>query len=183
MPPWRAVGVGVALETARLRLHPLTPDHLEHLVALHGDPQVMAFITGTGEPPDVVASASLPDLLSRRTLAIFETATGTFLGWGSLRPEAGQAELGYRLARSAWGQGFGSEAARALVDLGFGTLELTRIWGQTMAVNVGSRRVMEKAGLTYVRTVHLDWENPLPGSEQGEVEYAFTLTDWRARRA
>ena len=172
----------MVLETARLRLSPLTADHLPHLVALHGDAQVMAFITGAGEPPEVVANASLPDLLSRRTWAIFEKVTEAFLGWVSLRLEGDQAELGYRLVRSAWGQGFASEAAGAVVDMGFGTEEITRIWGQTMSVNAGSRRVMETAGLAYVRTFHLDWDDPLPGSEQGEVEYAITQADWRGQQ-
>jgi hypothetical protein len=42
-----------------------------------------------------------------------------------------------------------------------------------MAVNAGSRRVLERAGLRYVRTFHLDWADPLPGAEHGEVEYAL----------
>lgn len=63
------------------------------------------------------------------------------------------------------------------MDLGFGQLGLSRIWAQTMAVNTGSRRVMERAGLGYVRTFHLAWDDPLPGAEQGEVEYAIARTD------
>lgn len=59
------------METARLRLRPLAPDDLEHLVALHGDPQVMAFITGAGETREVVETHSLPDLLARRTWLLF----------------------------------------------------------------------------------------------------------------
>ncbi|MDP2009361.1 MAG: GNAT family N-acetyltransferase [Phenylobacterium sp.] len=166
------------METARLRLRPLTPDDLEHLVALHGDPQVMSFITGAGETREVVETQSLPDLLARRTWLLFEGET--FLGWVSLRVEGDEAELGYRLTPAAWGRGYATEAARALVALGFRQLGLARIWGQTMAVNVGSRRVMEKAGLTYVRTFHLAWDDPLPGAEQGEVEYALSRADWRS---
>lgn len=165
------------MQTARRRLRPLTPGDLEHLVALHGDPQVMAFITGAGETRETVQTESLPDLLSRRTWLLFEAET--FVGWASLRLEGDEAELGYRLTRAAWGQGYASEAARALVDLGFRHLGLARIWGQTMAVNLASRRVMEKAGLAYVRTFHLAWDDPLPGSEQGEVEYALLRADWR----
>lgn len=165
------------METARLRLRPLTSGDLEYLVVLHGDPEVMAFITGAGETRDAVARESLPDLLSRRTWLLFERAA--FLGWASLRLEDGEAELGYRLHRSAWGHGYASEAARALVNMGFGELGLTRVWGQTMAVNLASRRVMEKAGLGYIRTFHVDWDDPLPGAELGEVEYALTRADWR----
>ncbi|MBP7650867.1 MAG: GNAT family N-acetyltransferase [Phenylobacterium sp.] len=165
------------METARLRLRPLTPDDLEHLVALHGDPEVMAFISGAGETREVVEARSLPDLLARRTWLVFEGET--FLGWASLRVEGDEAELGYRLVRAAWGRGYASEASRALVELGFRDLGLSRIWAQTMAVNAGSRRVMEKAGLRYIRTFHLTWDDPLPGAEQGEVEYAIARTGWR----
>ena len=38
-----------------------------------------------------------------------------------------------------------------------------------MAVNTGSRRVLEKAGMTHVATWHEDWDDPLPGTDQGEV--------------
>ena len=146
-------------------------------MALHGDPEVMTFITGAGETREVVETRSLPDLLARWTWLLFDG--DVFLGWASLRLEGGEAELGYRLIRSAWGRGYAGEAARALVDLGFHQLGLTRIWAQTMAVNTGSRRVMEKAGLRYMRTFHVEWDDPLPGSEQGEVEYALTRADWR----
>jgi RimJ/RimL family protein N-acetyltransferase len=49
-----------------------------------------------------------------------------------------------------------------------------------MAVNLRSRRVMETAGLTYVRTFHLEWDEPIEGVEQGEVEYALTRAEWLA---
>ena len=42
-----------------------------------------------------------------------------------------------------------------------------------MAVNIGSRRVMEKAGLRFVRSFHADWPVHIPGDEQGDVEYAL----------
>ena len=49
-----------------------------------------------------------------------------------------------------------------------------------MAVNSGSRRVMEKAGLRYARTVHLDWSEPLDGNEHGDVEYRLLRDEWLA---
>ncbi len=52
-----------------------------------------------------------------------------------------------------------------------------------MAVNLASRRAMEKAGLEYTRTFHLEWEDPLPGTEHGEVEYALTKEDWERQEA
>ena len=52
-----------------------------------------------------------------------------------------------------------------------------------MAVHAASRRVMEKAGLTLVRTFHQPWPYKIPGDEQGDVEYALTRAGWEHREA
>ena len=49
-----------------------------------------------------------------------------------------------------------------------------------MAINTASQRVMEKAGLRYVRTFHTDWHEKIPGDEHGDVEYALTREEWKA---
>jgi len=101
------------------------------------------------------------------------------LDWPDAPPgEVTVAELGYRLRASAWGRGYATEGARALVRRAFTELAVTRIVANTMAVNTRSRRVLEKAGLTYLRTVHLDWPDPLPGNEHGDVEYQLHRDDW-----
>src|SRR5262245_10810371 len=159
-----------------------TPDDTEHLVALNADPEVMRYLTG-GEPlsRDTIVRDVLPSYIAPRgrlahwIWAAHEKTSGAFIGWFSLRPRvpgpADEAELGYRLARAAWGRGLATEGARAVIAKGLGELGLTRIFAETMAVNVASRRVLEKAGLHYVRTLHLRWEKPIPGTERGEVEY------------
>jgi hypothetical protein len=50
-----------------------------------------------------------------------------------------------------------------------------------MAVNHPSRRMLEKTGLTHVRTIYPDWRDPLPGSELGEVEYEITRDEWETK--
>ena len=50
-----------------------------------------------------------------------------------------------------------------------------------MAVNAASRRVMERLGMKHVRTFFEAYPEPLPGSEDGEVEYAITRAEWRRR--
>jgi RimJ/RimL family protein N-acetyltransferase len=118
--------------------------------------------------------------------AAVEKSTGTFLGWFLFRPPRaddtppGEIELGYRLRQAAWGRGFATEGSLALVAKGFTEMGVQRVIATTTAVNSGSRRVMEKVGLRYVRTFHLDWRDPLPGSEHGDVEYAITLDEWRS---
>ena len=50
-----------------------------------------------------------------------------------------------------------------------------------MTVNTASRRVMERCGLRYVRTFHLEWDDPIEGTEHGDVEYELTKADWERR--
>ena len=54
-----------------------------------------------------------------------------------------------------------------------------RVFATTMTVNVASRRVMEKAGLKFVRTFHQPWPDYIEGQEQGDVEYALLRSEWR----
>ncbi len=113
-----------------------------------------------------------------------------FVGWWILEPPQradqgpvdGQAELGYRLLRRYWRRGLASEGARELIRHGFVDLGLDRIFAETMAVNVASRATMAAAGLRHVRTFHLDVDEPLPGSDLGEVEYAITREQWLSGR-
>ena len=63
-----------------------------------------------------------------------------------------EPELGYRLRRSAWGQGYATEGAAALVDKAFRDHGAQRVVAETMAVHTASRRVMEKLGFTYEKT-------------------------------
>jgi RimJ/RimL family protein N-acetyltransferase len=157
------------LETNRLVLRRFTKADLENLVELHGDPEVMRFTTGRPTPRQIIERETLPlffDFYRRYPSygywAAIEKPAGEFVGWFHLRPAEGEPEdeleIGYRLKRSALG-------AR-------------RVFAQTMAVHSASRRVMEKAGLKYVKTFHETWPDPIPGAEKGEVEYGLTREEW-----
>lgn len=116
---------------------------------------------------------------------------GDFVGLMMLPPAHGPdqpddhtvTDLGYRLLRRYWRQGLASEASRALLRHAFDTVGQDRVIAQTMAVNAGSRGVMEAIGMRYVRTYLPSWEDPLPGAGLGEVEYEMTREMWLARRA
>lgn len=114
--------------------------------------------------------------------AAHEPTGGGFVGWFHLCPRpdgpTDEPELGYRLRRAAWGKGYAAEGARALVDRAFGELGARRVVGETMAVHTASRRVLEKAGLRYVRTFHQPWPERIEGDEHGDVEYALTRAEW-----
>jgi RimJ/RimL family protein N-acetyltransferase len=181
----------VFLRTGRLVLRRFTAADVELLVELDSDPAVMRYINGGRPTPrEEIADDVLPRFLSYYDrypgYGFFAAeAGGEFIGWFHLRPhpEHGvpdEPELGYRLRRAAWGQGYASEGSRALIDKAFTDLGASRVYAETMAVNTGSRRVMEKAGLRYARTFHQDWPDKIDGDEHGDVEYALTRAEWEA---
>ena len=180
----------VFLQTERLVLRRFTQNDVGNLVDLDGDFEVMRFING-GKPTsrEEVETEILPDFFwyydnfeSYGFWAAIERSTGEFLGWFHFRPEEGASpdkpELGYRLRRSAWGKGYATEGSRALIRKGFTELGVQRVVASTMAVNTGSRRVMEKAGLRFVKSFHAEWPDIIEGSDEGDVEYALTKAEW-----
>lgn len=188
-------GLAPVIHTQRLTLVPLADPHLELEVELDSDPEVMRYLSGRASTRDeVVASHAQRMALGRKVPGLgYWIAFGTnadFVGLMMLPPahgpdqpdDPGVADLGYRILRRYWRQGLATEASRALLQHAFLTVGVRRVIAQTMAVNAASRGVMTAAGLSYVRTYFPDWEDPLPGSEQGEVEYELTLADWLKAR-
>ena len=185
--------MSVFLETERLVLRRFTPDDVDNLVELDGDPGVMRFINGGRPTPrEEIEQDYLPAFLGYYERfegygfwAAIEKATGGFLGWFHFRPRpdgpADEPELGYRLRRSAWGKGYATEGSQALVDKGFAELGVRRVVAFTYGPHLASRRVMEKAGLLYVRTFHQAWPDAIPGDEDGDVEYALTREEWEQK--
>ena len=179
------------LRTARITLVPLSDQHLEHEVELDSDPQVMRYL-GDGQPSD----RAQVQRAHQRRLAVAALVPGlgfwagfvdrAFVGLWMLEPPQradqgpvqGQAELGYRLLRRHWRRGLASEGARELLRHGFEDLGLTSVFAETMAINTASRATMTAVGLRQVRTFHLDLEDPLPGSELGEVQHSISRKTW-----
>jgi RimJ/RimL family protein N-acetyltransferase len=179
----------IFLETERLTLRCANEDDVDHLYALNSDPDVMWFLNGGKPTPrEEIRDRILPFWLSFYERSdglgywIAEArVTGDFLGWFHLRPTAGDGvDLGYRLRKAAWNQGYATEGSRALIRKCFINLGVPCVVSHTMAVNQASRRVMEKCGLTFVRSYHSDDTPDIPGAEKGEVEYALTRQEWEA---
>ena len=180
----------VYLETPRLILRRLTIADVDAVEALDADPIVMRYVNGGR----ATSRAELESDVFPAWLAYYERGdawgfwaaiereSGRFLGWFHLRPAhdgpADEPELGYRLVRDAWGQGYATEGSRGLVDKAFGELGARRVWAATMKVNVASWRVMEKIGMRFVRLSFGEWPEPIPGDEQGDVEYEITREEW-----
>lgn len=210
--PHRVMMAGMpqpVLRSARLLLVPLADRHLELEAQLDSDPEVLRYISGRSRTRDeVVASHAQRMALAgkmdglgywmafgsdgdtRDSTPPAHEDEGEFIGLMMLPPAHGPdqpddttvADLGYRLVRRHWRKGFASEASRALLRHAFDTVGQRRVIAQTMAVNIGSRRVMEAIGMRYVRTYLAARDDPLPGAESGEVEYEMTHAMWESRR-
>jgi RimJ/RimL family protein N-acetyltransferase len=195
----------VALETERLWLRQITHDDIDAIVALDNDPEVMRYLNGgVPTPRAVVESGVLPRFLGSYAhgdglgvFAAIEKATGEFLGWFGFQPrdgaEAGEIELGYRLQRAAWGKGYATEGARALIRRGFTELGVQRVMATTYQDNLPSRRVMERAGLRFVRAYRMTPEELEAEAtsfvsadnlwDGDDVEYALERSDWERQEA
>ena len=84
---------------------------------------------------------------------------GAFVGWCGLtrwNPDFRSAALGYCLAEAAWGHGFATEGAAALLTWAFETLDLNRVQAETDTRNLASARVLEKLGFVREGTLRED---------------------------
>jgi RimJ/RimL family protein N-acetyltransferase len=183
------------LRTERITLVPLADEHLELEVELDSDPEVMRHLLGRASTREEVEASHARRLAAAQRVDGLGFWIGlvddAFVGWWTLQPahgpdqpdDPGVADLGYRLMRRQWRKGLASEGARELVRYGFDEIGLDRIIAQTMAVNAGSRAVMERIGLSYMRTFTTSFTEPVDGFEDGEVEYETTSAQWKENRS
>jgi RimJ/RimL family protein N-acetyltransferase len=189
------------LRTDRLVLVPLTDEHLDLETVLDSDAEVLRYLFPRAQTPDETR-ARHDDRVSRASevdgLGVWmgfvdeeQQDTETFVGLFMLNPphgpsqprSPGLADVGYRIRRDRWRQGFAREGSLELLRHAFETVGLDRVIAQTMAVNAGSRATMSSVGLTFVRSFIEEYDEPVPGSEEGEVEYAITREEWLAQQS
>ena len=153
---------------------------------MNSEPEVLRYING-GQPFDAHTTRKwMSENAEWSWVARLSNGTeaGSFVGFFAIRPTGpAERELGYRLPERLWRGGYATEGSAALVDHAFGHLGVARVWAQTMTVNTGSRRVMEKAGLLFVGMLDLEFDEPIDGSEFGDVEYALDASTWASARA
>jgi [ribosomal protein S5]-alanine N-acetyltransferase len=145
------------LTTERLHLRPFAPGDRAAIHAVYADPDVMRYV-GHGAHRTMAetlnALRTYGDVLERRGysfLAVTERAGGALIGDGGLHPLGGvgpDVELGYTLARAAWGKGYATELGVALVKYAFTVLRVPRVVAQVEPANTASRRVLAKLGMT-----------------------------------
>ena len=156
------------LRTERLVLRQWRDEDREPFAALNADPVVMEHFpsTMTREESDAYIDrvAALIDERGWGTWAVEVAASGEFIGFVGLNEPRFEAhftpavEIGWRLGRNAWGHGYATEAARAVLAYAFEELELDEVVSFTTVENHRSRRVMERIGMT--RDPADDFEHP-----------------------
>jgi len=147
------------IETPRLFLRPFAPDDLDEFALLCADPDVMRYIAN-GEPQSRERAEMRFNALLKHWndhefgLWAAITKAGTeFIGFCGLQylDNTREIEVGYRLAKSFWGMGLATEAAKASLRFGFEELGLDRVVAVVQPENIASWRVIEKIGLRYVK--------------------------------
>src|SRR5258705_4138492 len=153
------------LHTARLLLRPVTSADADALFAMHSSAYVLRYWDA---PPwseraraerFITACQQMADEGSGARLAIDRVSDRAFIGWCSQtgwNPDYRSASLTYCLDDAAWGHGYATEAARALLCWAFDTLDLNRVQAETDTRNGASARVLEKIGFVREGTLRED---------------------------
>jgi RimJ/RimL family protein N-acetyltransferase len=179
------------LTTERLLLRQWKDSDHEPFAAMNADPEVMRYF------PAPATRAESDALIARTEAAFAERGyglwavevreTGQFIGFTGLAVPRFEAhftpavEIGWRLAKDAWGNGYATEAARASLAYAFGPAGLTELVSFTTATNQPSRRVMERIGMTYDEAE--DFDHPGLAADHRllrHVLYRITRAQWES---
>lgn len=158
--PWHSALAGglPTLRTTRLVLRAFEPADAADIQRLAGDVAIARTTLSIPHPYEVGMAEGWIEHQRQQceagalvSFAITQHEGGTLVGAVSLVLDGDHrhAELGYWIGRPFWGQGYATEAARAALSYGFGTLELHRIHAAHLANNPASGRVMEKLGMQH----------------------------------
>lgn len=169
--------------TARLVLRPWREQDRAPFAAINADPEVMEFFPSTLTRAESDAMIDTFRVNAARRgfgmFAVEHRETGALLGMAGLTLPAGDApfmpavEIGWRFARSAWGQGFATEAANEVLSWALLGLGLPRVVSFTVYENKRSWRVMERIGM-----VHVDDDGrPLAAAERAHHAHLLYALD------
>lgn len=170
------------LETERLVLRRWRSEDLDPFAAMSADPAVMIWLGGVldrGQAADYMArSEAAFDSIGMGRFAIERKSDGAFVGSSGLLPGrdhipfAPYIDIGWRLAPAFQGQGYATEAARAVAQDGFSRLGLDEIFAVTATSNRPSRAVMARIG--FVHQPGLDFVNTgVPADDPNHASVAY----------
>ncbi|MEV4626434.1 GNAT family N-acetyltransferase [Micromonospora sp. NPDC049523] len=170
----------VEIDTERLVLRDWRKSDLAPWAAMNADPEVREHLGPVLNPHEAAASIeSFQHDLDRNGFgfwAVQVRATGEFIGFTGLDPVDENmpftgVEAGWRLARTAWGHGYATEAARAALAYGFNTVGLPEILAITTKTNLRSQAVMRRLGMTTDPAEDFDDPDAEPGPLRHQVLY------------
>lgn len=162
----------IIIETPRLCLYEFADSDAPDFYELNADPEVMRY---TGDKPfatieearELVRNYKQYELRGYGRWTMIHKQTGEFIGWCGLRylEDWQETDIGYRLLRRFWNQGYATEAGKASIEYGFNQLSLPRIIGRARKDNLPSIRVLEKLGLAFEKLYE----------ENGEINVLFAV--------
>lgn len=159
----------IITETNRLIIREIQPTDLDEMFKLHADPEVHIYLGNrTITSKEKVMEAI--DWLQQQYIdfgvgrwAMINKATGNFIGWTGLEYVTKEInkhknfyDLGYRLLKEFWGQGFATESAFASLDYGFDKLNIKEVYAMADCNNIGSNKILKKVGLRYIEKFDLE---------------------------
>lgn len=175
----------IYLETERMLLRDFEAGDEKFIQDLDSDPDVMRFISGGVPSGPEDAKRTIDIILGHQKryehrLGVYRThlkENGEFMGWFHLRPGKKELEnlrsleLGYRLKKKFWGQGFATEGSEALIEKAFGELGAEEVWARTLKGNLASANVMKKVGMSFL----CDYlETEVHGPAEPAVKYVIS---------
>jgi RimJ/RimL family protein N-acetyltransferase len=175
------------LRTDRLVLRPLRENDADALFAVFSDARVMRYWSTppwtSQEPARAMIAADLAQAhRDHLRLGIELRESGILLGTCSLfsiNYTCRRAEVGYGLGSFAWGHGYMQEALQALLDFGFGALDLNRIEADIDPRNSASARTLERLGFTKEGHLRERW---IVGDEVSDTAlYGVLRREWRGQ--
>lgn len=158
---------GIWIETERLVLRSWREEDVDQFLQVNSDPEVMATLGPVLDRDQVsaliVRMQGIEAAHGYCFWAMVRRQDDRVIGWcgvirGTVQPIMDQPEIGWRMARDCWGQGYATEAARATLDWLFANQSDEAAWAITTVENRGSRAVMERLGMSYV--VGGDFDHP-----------------------
>lgn len=157
------------IETERLLIRELLPSDVDGIYALDSDPEVHKYL-GNRPIKDKTQALELIQFIRQQyqengigRWAMVERETNQFIGWTGFKlmteltnNHMNYYDLGYRLQRKYWGQGFAEESAIASLKYGFEILKLKEIVAMAHVDNIASNKILKKIGFQYLDTFEYD---------------------------
>lgn len=179
----------ISMQTQRLILKPFNKGYIADLFQLDQDPEVMRYITkGRPTTRDEIINDSLPRFTRYYQAntplgywALHLKSDDAFIGWCLLRPNLANSEeieIGYRLKKVAWGQGYGTEASQYLLQQGFASGVVDQLMAIALVDNHSSIQIMQKLGLKFDHEFE-EKDCPILRGERG-VKYSLSKSAYLA---